>query len=435
MKFRQFDPRIFINKPYIECPKCGKNSFGIVGIFDYHYCRRCKECLFPSRFDPSASFPLPKLSKKVIYIDQFAISEMMKSLKLYVEKKNSYSDDSFWLELFKKLDVLCKLQLIICPNSFFHVDESIVCKYYKELKRMYELLSHGVTFHFPSYIKEAQVYQHVHNWLDGKGDRELDIDIQSGISGNISGWQARFIISLNSEYLYDFVDDIRKDRTRNHLGLIGVFKHWQNETGRSFDDWYTEEWMSLGMAMLKSYLLYSKELAMVFSGEKKFTANSLEPPFGASAIVTIERALKKEGLIDNELVLKAYEYLASPYLEYLPFNKIASLLYAAIARKAASGQKRFPNAGMANDIQMISVLVPYCNAMFIDKECHALLSENPVCDRIDYNTKLFSANNKEELLSYLDEIKSMAPRDHLLKVREVYGDGWDTPFTDLYKDS
>ena len=108
------------------------------------------------------------------------------------------------------------------------------------------------------------------------------------------------------------------------------------------------------------------------------------------------------------------------------------MLYAAIARKAASGRKRLPNQGMANDIKTVSVLLPYCDAIFIDNECDAYLREQPLCDALDYGTKVFSQNTKDEFLGYLDEIELKASPEHLDKVDEVYGEGWREPFTMLY---
>ena len=43
-------------------------------ICDRHYIRRCTSCWFDQRL------PLPPLDKKVIYLDQFVISNMMKEL-------------------------------------------------------------------------------------------------------------------------------------------------------------------------------------------------------------------------------------------------------------------------------------------------------------------------------------------------------------------
>lgn len=58
----------------------------------------------------------------------------------------------------------------------------------------------------------------------------------------------------------------------------------------------------------------------------------------------------------------------------IPFNDIASSLWASIAHQAAyGGRKKPPDRGMVSDIDMISTLLPYCDAMFIDREMFELL--------------------------------------------------------------
>ncbi|HEX5473945.1 MAG TPA: hypothetical protein VFX12_04710 [Vicinamibacterales bacterium] len=69
------DPRVFISPPDRTCPKCSKDAFGVLGVGREQYTRRCRECWF------TETFPfLSTLKKKVIYIDQFAISNMMKAI-------------------------------------------------------------------------------------------------------------------------------------------------------------------------------------------------------------------------------------------------------------------------------------------------------------------------------------------------------------------
>ena len=80
VKTFKFDPRDLISPPFIICPKCNQELFGVISIRNNSYSRRCKNCLYPVGTNRTADYYLPNLNKKVIYLDQFAISEMMKVL-------------------------------------------------------------------------------------------------------------------------------------------------------------------------------------------------------------------------------------------------------------------------------------------------------------------------------------------------------------------
>src|SRR5689334_16446537 len=97
----------------------------------------------------------PPHLKKVIYVDQFAISEMVKAIDT---RSTAHARvDPFWRRAFEALDRACKLQLIVCPWSPFHHDESLVSEMFESLKRMYEYLSNGVGFVRPGDIELLQL--------------------------------------------------------------------------------------------------------------------------------------------------------------------------------------------------------------------------------------------------------------------------------------
>src|SRR5205814_1851571 len=99
-------------------------------VSGHSYSRRCRACW------QKGEFPLWPLSRKVIYVDQFAISNMMKALNKAVEAHDRVAGDPFWLTLFEKLERIVKLQLAICPHSDAHRRESMVTDLYEPLKRM-----------------------------------------------------------------------------------------------------------------------------------------------------------------------------------------------------------------------------------------------------------------------------------------------------------
>lgn len=429
MKTIEFDPKIFISPPYWKCPNCNASeSFGVLMVRNNFYIRRCKEC----RYD--LQYSLPKLNKKVIYIDQFVISNMMKSLNPETKAHQKGTLDSFWLRLFEKLQSLCKLQLIICPNSGFHTDESLLSPYYKPLKRMYELLSAGISFYDHETIKRFQIHEHAKNWISGKPEKVPNLDIHSVVHGNINAWQNRFIVSVNLQYGKDCTNDLRENREKICEGLSEVFNRWKSEKNKTFDDCFEEESMTFGRLALQIYLNYLKRSTEISLGHIEISANDIFPQPAVIMIREVQDVFKEVGILGSDIMQKTVEYLTSPSLKHVPFIRISSMLWASLARKATSGRKKPPNQGMANDIEIISVLLPYCDAVFIDKECHSYLKEKPLCDSIDCGTKIFSLENKEEFLEYLNGIETKTSKEHLNKINEVYGERWKEPYTTLYKE-
>jgi hypothetical protein len=150
----------------------------------------------------------------------------------------------------------------------------------------------------------------------------------------------------------------------------------------------------------------------------------LEAPESVYAVQAVMQVFREEGIPQEQLLSKASEYFLSPHLRHVPSIRISSMLYAALARKVAGGQKRPPSRGMANDVEVLSALLPYCNAMFVDKECHALLSEEPLRSELGFGIKVFSLNNKQDFLVYLKDIEKSASQDLMMALVELYGDSW-----------
>lgn len=105
----------------------------------------------------------------------------------------------------------------------------------------------------------------------------------------------------------------------------------------------------------------------------------------------------------------------------LPEHRLSSYLFAAIARKLASGQKRLPSRGMSNDITVISTYGPYVDAMFLDNECAALLSESPLNTELKLKAKIFSTNSGDAFLGYLQSIEAETSSEVRAYAEEIYG--------------
>ncbi len=72
-EIRQFSARDMITAPFKDCPVCGRHEFGVHGIHRDRVLRRCRDCWH------SREIKLPAMAaKKIIYLDQFIISEFAK---------------------------------------------------------------------------------------------------------------------------------------------------------------------------------------------------------------------------------------------------------------------------------------------------------------------------------------------------------------------
>jgi len=420
------DPKMFINEPYITCPKCGKEAFGVLSIHARHYVRRCREC----RHD--ASYNLPPVSRKVIYLDQFAISEMMKSINPTLKKIEKV--DPFFRKLFEKLDILNKLQAVICPESTNHFDESFVSQFYPALKRIYQQLAHNFSFYDPDTIKRFQILEDFNSWAGFKST-PIDIgDVLMG-TGDLEGWDDRFIISVSlRDQDPNLADELRKTRDQTSDMLIQVFNRWQTEKGKTFSGWYEEERLSYGKSLVQSYLDSLLEYDKLVSGKIPLTLNSIGNITSNISVImsVIHRKLREKGLSDEEGMKKSIEYLTSESLKNIPYVQISSMLFASLAREASLGRKKPPTKGMMNDIETIACYAPYCDAMFIDKECRRLLNQGITETGYKPHMSIFSRDNKDEFLEYLDAIEKSLSKKHLKKIKEVYGEKWLTPYTDMF---
>lgn len=418
MEELEITPDMFVSKPYIECPKCGENVYGVLMINRRNYVRRCNKCMH------SESYKLPDIEKKVIYLDQMAISNMMNSIRAVDPEKQSRIRPE-WKIMFEKLDRLVKLQLIICPHSLVHEDESIVTPVFKDLKQMYEHLGNGVEFYDIETIVRYQYYEAFTKWLGIKGD---PITIHDIVHGDLNEWQDRIRISVeSSKDSTDYVEELQKTRKVSSTGLAEVFNRWKTETGKTFIDWFNEERSAYGPAYWRLYV------ESVLNASPMNMLNFVLSEKSA-LMIHLKSTLQQNGITDEtEMLKKLAEFFYSDKAKEIPFLTNYSMLAAVLANQAAhGGRTQPPNVGTSNDLSFISAFTPYCDALFIDNAFKENIKQGDKNLKLGISSKFYSANDFKGFFDYLDSIEASAPKDHLEKVKEVYGDDWGQPYTTMY---
>jgi len=421
-----FNPRDLIHKPYIDCPKCGsKATFGVLSIFNHSYVRRCKNCWHDQ------GFPLPPLQKKVLYLDQFALSNMMKSLNPKAKSHGRDNLNAFWRELFERVDRLNKLQVLVCPRSEFHSDESLLSPFYQELKRMYELLSGGISFQDKHHIECLQFGDAAKQWVQGVSPPNVQLDRRQVLHGDLSGWHDRLIISVNFKYKDEWVQDIRTQRQQVHAGMASLYEYWRTEK-KTFTEVFRHECTEFGQTLVGLYREYLQTVVDACQGNLPDDPKKLLAPSYVHLVEYIRDVLRGCGVPEADTLRKAVQFFVSPDIQHVPHMRISGMLNAALARRVVAGMKKPPNEGMMTDLSATSTLMPYCDAMLVDKEFASLLAENPLVEELNFGTKVFSTSSRQALLDYLAELEAGISPEHKKLVEEVYGHDWGTPFTTLY---
>lgn len=398
--------------PFWDCPKCKeKSSLGVLSVRANSYVRRCKNCRFKSEHSLNA------VDKRVIYIDQFALSEMVKS------EQPGYSGphQHYWKELLRQIRRVVILQQAVFPDSNVHQDESLLSKMNERLRDLYESISGDVSLQSDHDIVRRQLVDFAESWKNGRGIPELSLQVDDIVYGDRSAWLSKLRVSVNTNYSM-FVDGIRASRDAIATEMVDIFAGWAADK-HSFDQVVKREAAAFGVAYIQGFVNTPRRIAEALSSSDPLavlnaTANEANVIFGA-----ISRVFEDLGTPEAEISTKVAQFLRWDGLHQLPWNNISSHLYAAIARKAAAGQKRPPSRGMTNDVRVISSYAPYVDAMFIDNECAGYLAEEPLrsVSRLPIRAEIFSLRTKDQFLHYLRQIELDADPVTKAQAHEVYG--------------
>jgi len=409
----RIDPRDFIMTPYLRCPQCGEQEFGVLSVSDIRCERRCRACFY------RGTVHLPEIRKKIVYIDQFVFSNFVKILDTEIDGHERATSDPFWKELLETLGVVCHIQLVACPDSREHQHESLTSSFYKSLKHTYEHFSGGVSFHDSETIKLRQLAQIAKCWLK-KEAVTFDFNPEKISSGRLHEWSGRITVD---GVLPGTVDGLRTSRHKTHEGLQEVFAQWQRDK-KPFSEVFAIEKTGYRENLVNSYIKQCLKRAQIPAQIMRGQMPSLDeilPSMAETQMFSLQCLFEAHSVDKKQSTEMLREFLASDAIDVAPFSVIGAAMYASLSRKAASGQKRMPNQGTANDFGIVSTLLPYCDAMFMDNECSALWHDIPRSHKLPYPCRVFCRNTGADFIRYLTEIRDSATPEHLKLVEEVYG--------------
>jgi transcription elongation factor Elf1 len=370
---------MWLPSSFKDCPYCKTyNSLGTLFSKSHpSLLEICKIC------NHSITHPLPSLDKKVLYLDQFFISNVL---------KNRGPNNLFFQKTYEQLRKLSRLQVMICPYSWFHKTESLHISKPNSLQKIYELLANGISFYDPASIyKHEIIYKLLEVFNTGKA-----LTIDDILYGFRNNWSTSYIASTPLT-----------DIDSNHKNEINALEHIKKNNLVILEKFFQN--------CIQNY-------------DKKLNTKQYYKKIYDKIIDELRDSYLQDDAFLNDLKMHLYTQLPKyleidpikdflkKYIKTLPSVKIMAHLVASLAhRYVFAGRKKRIDPSLLNDINMVSSILPHCDAIFIDKELYELLKNYP-----GYQNKLFSLNNKNDFLNYLKDLEEKVSAFHKELIAEIY---------------
>jgi transcription elongation factor Elf1 len=404
---------MFERPPFKDCPSCGREqAFGILSVSSESYERRCKFC------GAKATWLLPEVDKKVLYLDQFAISEIYKVKK--GKRRVDAPHAEFWAETNYLLDRAIIRQQIICPASNIHRDETIVYREGNALGLTHEMMGGDTSFEDATTIEHGQIYSHLEAYLKGEDPPSSDFDVDEVLNGQRNAWLPDLHVTAEIDWS-DFVENTRLSRDKAEEDFAPLYDRWAREKP-SFEEVLKNELGEFARAYVDAYFHFgAMAQAGAACGDVQKYINGVCSPI-VTLINEINREFVERGTPPERALQETVKFLNWPRNRSLPYNWISAHLFAVIASRLARGQRRRPSRGMMNDIKAISLYGPYVDAMFLDNECASILEEKDFVRGVKLKARIFCLRRSVDFLAYLRELIDSAPQEVIDAAQDVYGE-------------
>lgn len=403
---------MFERAPFEACPHCrAPDTFGILSAGGETVRRRCKVCRF------ALNEVLPEVEKKVIYLDQFAISELYK-----VKSKTRRQDApnlQFWQDFQRLANRAYLLQQAVFPASNIHSDETIVSPFASDLGLAHEMMSGDTSFEAAYIIAGQHEFAYAQAFINQSPPPELSANVDDILKGGRNKWLPDMHVTVDMDYSM-FADAIRASRASARKDLQVLADKWAREKP-TFDDILKNEMESYASAHKQACEYSANQAARSLENNDNFGFVNAVESSSLEQYRALRRFFETRGIPKEHSHAAVLQFREWPALWQLPSHRIFAYLMAAHGWKISCGQRRPMEAGILNDFVAISTYGPYVDAMFVDKECAELLAHGRVRKDVSLKAKVFSLRTREDFLQYLTDLAESATQEVRHFAKEIYG--------------
>jgi len=286
---------------------------------------RCKVCRHTEREQ------LPALDKKVIYLDQFAFSELFK-IKAGTRRADAHS--GFWRELYDKVQRVLLLQQAIFPTSDVHSSETVVSPFSGDLRNACEAIGGTASLKDTDEVSHRQVWECFDAYRQNRAP-SFSLDVDDVLSKQRNTWLPDMRVFVNADYSR-FAEGLRDSINRDAKRMAAPIKFWW-EKRPSFEKILQAELGSFGPGRVNvlRHLLDLKDQVQQSSDPLAILCVAGHPIF--REFMELLRAFEADGLDQAVATVEVMGFGYWPGNREQPRHRITAYLFAAIARKIMAG--------------------------------------------------------------------------------------------------
>lgn len=386
-----------------DCPGCGgEGRFGNVSVRGNHVLRGCMSCKYRT------TICLPETRKKLLYLDQFFFSSAFRER------------DPRFTRAAQRIRDVSALQLLSVPFSSIHEDETHQWRGYdgkskEDLMEFIKATSRGNEFE-PSYdVEQTQIVRAFQAYLQGKSP-VFELQQQDAIPADIHEWDDYFRIDVGR-----YINDIELMRDLKRQGvemLVDAFPAWR-QSKNTFEQDVALELLEEAKNYLESYLKYAARIA---TGDY---AALLDSPIMATVVQALLHCLPEDSPPEESLK-KIGAFFRSEHFSEIPYQWLSVRVFATLKDMVKRGA--YVNregalqrlAGFFQDMKHVSIYAPYCDAFVMDQAMAALVADPRIALEGRYRVKVFSLNNWDEFLAWLDGLEAGMSQKHRAGLAAAY---------------
>ncbi len=386
-----------------DCPGCGgKARFGNVSVRGDHVLRGCLTCKY------RVEVPLPPTRKKVLYLDQFFFS-------------NAFKDrDPRFVKAADRIRKISALQLLAVPFSSVHEDETHQWRGYDgktkdDLMEFIKATSRGHEF-VPAYdVERTQLVRAFQAFLKVKPPA-FELRQTDAVEKDIHEWDDYFRIDVG-RYIGD-IELIRGLKRESVEALVDLFPQWRQSTS-SFEQDIAVELRDAAKGYIESFAKYA---ARVARGDY---AALFDSPIMSQVVQALLHCLSEE-VPPVERLKRVAEFMRSEHFAEVPHQWLSVRAFATLKDMVKRGA--YANredairrlGGIFQDVKHVSTYGPYCDAFVMDQAMVALVGDPHINLPARYGVKVFSLNNWDEFLAWLDSLEEDMTPEHRAGLAAAY---------------